>query len=516
MTTRRYVLYGRISVSSEESVSLDRQIESGRQYVAARGGKVVGVFIDDGVSASRSKPEDRAGWRALLDSTEKFDAVVVWKVDRLARRVLDFLNADAALRDRKAGIVAVEDPVDMTTSQGRAFATMLAVFAQMEAEAISARVRAARAYLIREGRVVGGTVPFGWRAVPNPSGKGLVLDQDPDQIGYVREMVKRVRRGGSIYSVKQWLDEAGVPTPTWKGTPFVNVDLWAYSTIERLLRNPVLAGRTAFNPGNESKVRGLDLLRGADGLPVVGGSGIMTGEEWRSMVKALDERDSAQSLPRALRAKTSPLLSGLMWCALCDTRMHRGTLQGRHGYYCPTCQQAISNFEPVVVGEFLRQKGEHVRWSVVEDVAEGGEAMLPEIEQRLDELVLAIRQAKDRTEREELQAQMGNLLDLRDEKRAEAPVVVQRFVRHTHRGTVVEAAEDTGFFAEDWAAAETPQDQRDVLDDAITRIWVKRGRRGRSTAASVLERLRFDWKMPADLGPLEQPDDATLAAWAQR
>lgn len=61
-----------------------------------------------------------------------------------------------ALRERKAGLVAVDDPIDMTTSQGRGFATMLAVFAQMEAEAISARVKAARSYLIRDGRVVGG------------------------------------------------------------------------------------------------------------------------------------------------------------------------------------------------------------------------------------------------------------------------------------------------------------------------------------------------------------------------
>jgi len=87
--------------------------------------------------------------------------VIVWKVDRLARRVLDFLHADEALQARGAVIVAVEDPVDMTTPQGRGFATMLAVFGEMEAAAISARVKAARTHLLNDGRVVGGKVPYG-------------------------------------------------------------------------------------------------------------------------------------------------------------------------------------------------------------------------------------------------------------------------------------------------------------------------------------------------------------------
>jgi len=410
--TRRCVIYVRISVSADESVSLDRQIEAGEQYAAARGWQVVEVFRDDGVSASKNRPEDRAGWSALLASPQRFDSVVIWKVDRLARRVLDFLHADAALRERKAGIVAVEDPVDMTTAQGRGFATMLAVFGEMEAAAISARVKAARSFLVREGRVVGGTVVYGWRSVPNPDGAGLVLAQDPDRIGYVRGMVERVLRRDSIYSVVQWLDEAGAPTPTGKGD-------WVYSTVERILRNPVLAGMTPFNPNLVSRARGPEVLRDENGLPHVDASvAIMPVSDWRAMVKKLDERDSGKALPRAMRAKTSGLLSGLVYCGEHldadgnGTRMYRGTTQGRPGYSCPVCHMTITNFEDAVVAEFLRAKGERVRWSVVTDVIEGGAAMLPEIEQRLDELADAIRQATGREAREHLQTQQANLLDL--------------------------------------------------------------------------------------------------------
>lgn len=327
MPARRCAIYARISVTSEESVSIERQVEAAEQYAATRGWQVVATFRDDGVSATHNRPEDRAGWRALLGSPTSFDAVVVWKVDRLARRVLDFLHADEALQQRGAGIVAVEQTIDMNTPEGRGFATMLAVFGEMEAAAISARVKAARTYLVKAGRVVGGKVPYGWRSVPNPDGPGMVLAQDPDRIDYVRGMVDRVLRGDSVYSVVQWLDDVGAPTPTGRGT-------WVYSTVERILRHPVLAGMTPFNPGNGTKARGTEVLRGEDGLPVaLEDVAIKEVHEWRALVKALDERDSRQTMPRAMRAKTSGLLSGLVFCGEHldeddnGTRMHRGTVQ---------------------------------------------------------------------------------------------------------------------------------------------------------------------------------------------
>lgn len=500
MPTQRCAIYARISVSSEESVSIDRQIEAAEQYAAARGWTVAGIFKDDGVSATHNKPEDRVGWRALLNAPASFDAVVVWKVDRLARRVLDFLHADEALQQRGAGIVAVEQNIDMTTADGRFFAQMLAVFAQYEADAISARVKAARTHLLRSGRVVGGTIPYGWRSVKNPDGPGMVLAQDPDRIDYVRGMADRARAGRSIYSTVQWLDEINAPTPTAKGS-------WVYSTVERILRHPVLAGMTTFNPGNATKLRGVEVLRDQSGLPVVDESlAIMPVARWRAMVAAMDDRDTAQSKPVAMRAKTSGILSGLMYCGdhVADdgtgTRMWRGTIQKRPAYYCPVCQHAISNFEHVVVDEFLRQKGERVRWSVVEEVHEGGAALLPEIELRLNELDDLIRQAPDRAERQRLQQEQSNLLDLRDDKRAETPVV-----RHV-------PARGTQMFGEDWAEAEDDETRRAVLGDAVERIWVTRGRPGRRSDAQVLARLVFDWKVPEDLGPIEAPDDATLAS----
>lgn len=114
---RRCVLYARLSVTKEESVSIARQLQSCRRYAEARGWEIVGEFVDDGVSATASRPEERPGWKSLLAARD-FDAVIIWKVDRLARRVLDFLHADESLHMRGAGLVAVEDPIDMTKPAG--------------------------------------------------------------------------------------------------------------------------------------------------------------------------------------------------------------------------------------------------------------------------------------------------------------------------------------------------------------------------------------------------------------
>ena len=108
MTAKQVVLYARISVATEESVSVARQLEAGRRVAEARGWEVVGEFVDDGVSATANRPEDRAGWQALL-RTPAFDAVIIWKVDRLSRKVLDFLTVDQTLQARGAGLIAVED-----------------------------------------------------------------------------------------------------------------------------------------------------------------------------------------------------------------------------------------------------------------------------------------------------------------------------------------------------------------------------------------------------------------------
>lgn len=360
---RRCVLYARLSVTKEESVSIARQLQSCRRYAEARGWEVVGEFIDDGVSATANRPEDRKGWAALLASTD-FDAVVIWKVDRLARRVLDFLHADEALQKRGAGLVAVEDPIDMTSPQGRAFAVMLAVFGEMEAEAIRARVRAARAQLLKDGRWAGGGVPYGYMSAPNPNGPGWVLAKDPDRQPWLAELVGKALDGTTVSALTTWLTFEGAPLPEGSlARRKSGATGWNRQTVDGILRNPVLAGMTPHNPGRAKSAKRADpfaVFRDDEGEPIVNDAlAVVTPEGFTALQKLLNSRSTPQARKRSDRAPTSPFLSRVVRCYDCDVFLCRGTNQKRPVLYCPSCRQTMSRsaLDPYLVERLLTERG---------------------------------------------------------------------------------------------------------------------------------------------------------------
>lgn len=360
---RRCVLYARLSVTKEESVSIARQLQSCRRYAEARGWEILGEFIDDGVSATANRPEDRNGWRSLLRSTE-FDAVIIWKVDRLARRVLDFLHADETLQMRGAGLVAVEDPIDMTSPQGRAFAVMLAVFGEMEAEAIRARVRAARSQLLKDGRWPGGGIPYGYRSIANPVGPGRLLVKDPERAPWLMEAVKMALQGATINAIATWLTSHGAPLPfRQRVRPAARTATWNRQTVDGLLRNPVLAGMTPHNPGRAKSAKRVDpfaVVRDEHGRPVINKSlAVITSEEFTALQLLLDSRTSPQARKRCDRQTTSPFLSRVARCDECDVYMCRGTNQKRPVLYCPACRQTIGRtaLDPYLVRRLVAERG---------------------------------------------------------------------------------------------------------------------------------------------------------------
>lgn len=489
VVSKRVVIYARLSVSREESVSISRQTEAARKYADARGWQVVGVFTDDGVSASKVKPEDRPGWRALVASPERFDAVIVWKVDRLARRVVDFLKADEELQALDAGIVAVEDPIDMTTPSGRAFATLLAVFGEMEAAAISARVRDAHRALMKAGRRSGGRPPYGWMNVPNPNGPGLVLGQDPERIGYVSELAARAARGESLYACAKWMDASGAPR-----RPNANrkTESWSVASVESILRNPVLAGMTSYEPGRKA---GSDpdptaVLRDEDGMPIVDESvAILTTAERRKLLEILD----AAKRPGTRAYAGSGLLSRAVRCANCDRFLHRALAGGTPAYRCqdkvcasrPTINRA--NLETYVVDRLLTERGDY--WLHTFADASENAVELGDIEGALRDA--AARLTEDNADVERLTRQIAALKELRTKARHTAP----------RRRTII-----TGkTVAQAWREATTDLERRAILVGQIDTLAVGPGRRGRS---DVAPRVTLTWQeIPESPTPEELAHD---------
>ena len=108
--------------------------------LAAAGVQKRDVFADV-TSGSRSAIE-RPGMKKLLEYAQSGDTVVVWRVDRLGRSLIDVLNTVNLLRERGVNVRSISDGIDPATSTGRMMLNMLASLAEYERELIVERVNA--------------------------------------------------------------------------------------------------------------------------------------------------------------------------------------------------------------------------------------------------------------------------------------------------------------------------------------------------------------------------------------
>lgn len=249
----------------------------------------------------------------------------------------------------------------MTTPMGRAFATILAVFGEMEAAAISSRVRAARAHLVKEGRFAGGGISYGYMSAPNPDGAGRILVKDPERIQWLTEMVRLAQSDTTVNGIAAHLDREGAPPPRRSGGTAGFT--WNRQTVQGLLRNPVLAGMMARNPGRKRTGKAADpfsVLRDDAGEPVIDESlAVITAGEFAALVAALDARGVPQARKAGDRQATSPFLSKVARCDDCGVYMCRGTNQKKPVLYCPQCRQTQGReaLDDYLVRRLLRERG---------------------------------------------------------------------------------------------------------------------------------------------------------------
>ena len=186
---------GYVRVSTDEQRRSAAGLEAQRQAIfrecQRRGWELVEVVEDAGYSARDLR---RPGVQAAIAELArgKADALVVAKLDRLSRSMIDFTALMAKAQKQGWALVALDCAVDTTTPAGEAMANVLATFAQFERRLIGQRTREAlaakRAQGVRLGRP---------RTVPRK----------------VRDRIARERRAGaSLASIAEGLNRDGVPT----------------------------------------------------------------------------------------------------------------------------------------------------------------------------------------------------------------------------------------------------------------------------------------------------------------
>ncbi|MEO5969410.1 MAG: recombinase family protein [Bdellovibrionia bacterium] len=146
----RVGLYARISTHDQKTLSL--QLGQMKRYVKDRGWRVALEVQDVGAgSQERPKRED------ILKAARRreIDVVLVWKLDRCGRSVVDLVTTLKELGTLGVGFISLTEALDLTTPIGRAMTGLLAVFAEFERDILRERVKAGIAHAKSQGRVFG-------------------------------------------------------------------------------------------------------------------------------------------------------------------------------------------------------------------------------------------------------------------------------------------------------------------------------------------------------------------------
>ena len=157
---RRVFGYARVSSEGQaDNTSLAVQQERIRSFTGAQGWPDPQVITDVASGANLVRP----GLASLRDSLRPGDAIVVFKLDRLSRSVVDLEPLLVAWEAKGISLHSVSEPIETGTAMGRALLRMLVVFGQAEREVIVERVLSGKLKNASIGKFNGGSPPYGYR-----------------------------------------------------------------------------------------------------------------------------------------------------------------------------------------------------------------------------------------------------------------------------------------------------------------------------------------------------------------
>lgn len=166
MNKKRVAIYLRVSTDEQakHGISLDSQLKKTQDYCEFKDWEIFKVYRDEGISGGSTKKR-KAFQQMIKDSKEKkFSAILVTKIDRAFRNVIDALLTLENLRDNGTDFVSISEDIDTTTPMGKAMFTIISVFAQLEREMNTGRVRDVRTLRFEQGMFPARS-PYGYRPI---------------------------------------------------------------------------------------------------------------------------------------------------------------------------------------------------------------------------------------------------------------------------------------------------------------------------------------------------------------
>ena len=294
--------------------SLDAQREACEAYIASQkseGWSLVPDLYDDG-GFSGGNLERPALKRLLADiESGKINVVVVYKIDRLTRSLLDFTKLVENFDRRNVTFASITQSFNTTTSMGRLTLNILLSFAQFEREISAERIRDKFSASKRRGIWMGGHVPLGYRV---ENRKLLIVPNEADN---VRHIFQRFLECGSGTLLVKELAETGITAK--------NGNLLDKGYLYRMLANRLYLG---------------EIVMGEESFPGEH-EAILDRETWEKVhtLMASNTRRLATN-----RVHPPALLKGVIRCHHCNRSMSPSfTSKNGRQYRYYLCQTAIKN-----------------------------------------------------------------------------------------------------------------------------------------------------------------------------
>lgn len=308
------------------------------------------IFEDAGYSG---KNTDRPAFQDMMARVRQgeFSHVLVWKIDRISRNLLDFSQMYRELQSLRVTFVSKNEQFDTSTAMGEAMLKIILVFAELERNMTSERVTATMISRASQGQWNGGRVPFGYDYDPETS----TFSIREDEAAVCRILKDDYLKYRSLVHTSRLLNERGFVTRAGAE--------WSPTAVWIIAQSPFYAGVYRYNKhkGTERRV-----LNPEDEWVLVYDHhpAIFTLEEHTRMNEIRDT--NARSFNAVGKAKSTNMVyvfGGICYCGKCGSRMSAapGKLHAdgyrSANYLCPkrrkTSECDNATVSDIVVGEFV-------------------------------------------------------------------------------------------------------------------------------------------------------------------
>jgi site-specific DNA recombinase len=310
----------------QEFNSLDAQREAAEAYILSQkhlGWTVVPRHYDDGGFSGGNL--DRPALQQLLEDIDarRVDCVLVYKVDRLSRSLLDFAKLMDRFDRTSVSFVSVTQQFNSTTSLGRLTLHILLSFAQFEREIISERTRDKMSAARKKGKWIGGTPVLGYDVDPR-GGRLVVNEKEAER---VREIFALYQKHRSLATVVAELSRCGWKTKSRTSQHGIRHTGRAFTkaSLTHLLTNITYAGKINYR-GTVYRAEHPAIVD-----PAV----------WEDVNQEFQARERPK--PASPQTEQNALLAGLLFCQSCDRPM-MATYSVKNGrryryYVCHSAQR---------------------------------------------------------------------------------------------------------------------------------------------------------------------------------